>query len=111
MKRTGASLIEIMIAVAIVGILLSLGAGALGVGCNHKEEAEASAREWAGVMYPRKQTNVLCVKRDSDGDGYVSCTVSVASESGATPQMVAIECAAGMTMNEGCRVPKMNAVQ
>ena len=109
MKRRGASLVEIMIVVAIVGILAAIVGGGLGVGCNHKDEAEAQARAWAGAMYPGKQANVVCVKKDSDGDGYVSCTVSVASEAGATPEMVGIECASGWGGNEGCRVPKMKA--
>lgn len=69
--------------------------------CSHRSAAEAEAREWASSMYPRRDHAVSCVGADTDGDGYVSCTVVV---DGGDPKP--LECAGRWTWNSGCRVPK-----
>ena len=54
------------------------------------------ARDWATRIENVK--HVGCVKRDSNYDGYVSCTVY---REGVDP--LYIECAAALTLEEGCR--------
>ena len=58
------------------------------------------AAEWAlemGMQDPR----VECVNFDTDGDGYVSCTVMSGGK------LYALECAGQMSLfNSGCRVQK-----
>lgn len=76
------------------------------VGCGSKAEAERGARKWATSMGFQVQ-NVSCVDIDTDHDGYVSCSVSVKRQDGSL-DLMAIECAANFTMNEGCRAPKIN---
>lgn len=51
---------------------------------------------------------VICVDQDTDGDGYVSCTVSERRAVGDV-KLHPIECAAvrqGCNANSGCRLPK-----
>lgn len=111
--RHGATLIEVVIVVAILLILLAIvGGGVGGRVFNRKAEAESQAREWAAFMYPSQDASprVLCVERDTDGDGYISCTVSH-TEKGASIN-VPIECAASiLSWNSGCRTPKLGLRQ
>ena len=62
-----------------------------------------SAREHA-VKYAQEldldYKHVSCSEQDSDGDGYVSCTVRNATG------LIAIECA-GFGLYTGCRLPKV----
>lgn len=50
---------------------------------------------------------VNCTNEDSDGDGYVSCTLSV-SNPDKTVTLVPLECAAAFSVNKGCRLPKLS---
>lgn len=68
----------------------------------HKEEAEKQATAWAKQM-GLQDAKVSCVSNDTDGDGYVSCTVASADK------IHSIECTGAMTINEGCRVPKLRS--
>lgn len=65
----------------------------------HQKEAEKQAAEWAKQM-GMEDAKVSCVRDDSDGDGYVSCTVASGG------QMHSVECTGAWTINDGCRVPK-----
>jgi hypothetical protein len=74
----------------------------------HKGVAEEEAQAWAAEL-DLKIHSVSCVEKDTDGDGYVSCTVVMAD--GTTTK--AIECAGARSMdnmirNSGCRDPKMS---
>jgi hypothetical protein len=51
-------------------------------------EAQTSAQTWAAQHFPDDVKTVECVSRDSDGDGYASCTVFLRS----TPSPVPLEC-------------------
>lgn len=70
--------------------------------CSHKSAAEEEAAKWADTLYPGKPHTQMCVAKDTDGDGYVSCTVVI---DGGAP--IARECAGRWTTNEGCREPKL----
>ncbi len=113
-SREGLSLIELMIVMAIVVILGSICASTFGVySCSGKTQnvdAVEQANAYANFMYPGKNARVQCVRLDSDHDGYVSCTIAYDAENAITgltfTDTVAVECAAGFTFNEGCRIPK-----
>lgn len=66
--------------------------------------AEKEAKLWANKM-GMVDAAISCVKIDSDGDGYVSCTVLTKEG----PQ--AIECTGSLTFNSGCRTPKFKINQ
>jgi len=103
MNKRGFTLIELIMVVVIVGVAGGIVLTAAG-GCQgHKTEAEADARTFAASM-GIKVKGVNCVDRDTDGDGYVSCTVS--EEVDGKTRMHAVECASGWTWNSGCRMQK-----
>lgn len=102
---TAAIIIVIFIAIAGIGIArCSTGAS----GEDH-EAAEKGAREFAQQM-GLKATGVSCAKTDSDGDGYVSCTLALSQPDGTT-KLEAIECARVVTFNQGCRMQKPGMVR
>lgn len=96
-------LLIILFIVAILGLVVR--------GCTvDPEGAEAAARDYAvsmGIHDPK----VACTARDSDGDGYISCTIGQTKPDG-TIVVSAVECAAGVFSfwNEGCRVPKLRGL-
>ena len=72
----------------------------------HKGAAEEEAKEWATEL-GMKYTSVSCVAKDTDGDGYVSCTFMMTD--GTTK---GVECAGARgdgtwIRNSGCRDPKL----
>lgn len=90
------------VGVTVLGI-----AGLFGIGCiDHRPTAEAEARTWAKQMFGNDTVNISCASRDTDNDGYVSCTVSTRNTKGDVT-LHPIECAAMFTWNDGCRAPKM----
>lgn len=101
----GWTLVELLIAAAIAGVVLAAITGLGRGGCHVSSEAtKKDALEFAQRIDPN--ATVECVDRDTDNDGYVSCTVF---RPGKNP--VGIECAAGFTINSGCRMPKLSNVR
>lgn len=76
------------------------------IGCHAKQKhnAEKGAKAWAKSM-GITPSGIVCASQDSDGDGYVSCTIAQKSKNG-TITPTAIECAAAFSLSEGCRMPK-----
>lgn len=67
-------------------------------------DAPEAAKQWAQDLGIKVQA-VKCMSQDSDGDGYVSCTVAEKTPRGS--QVHAVECAAALTLgHEGCRVAR-----
>lgn len=66
-------------------------------------EAVKSAHAYAKELSIAVQ-GIQCAGIDSDGDGYVSCSIMTKSE-----KLLAVECAGALTINQGCRIPKLNA--
>ena len=99
-SNAGATIISIVV---IVGLIIVSAAGrACMVGPEQRRASEKEARTWAhdlGLNVER----VVCNDNDSDGDGYVSCTL--ATKDGATQQ---VECRGAWSWGHGCRVPKPN---
>lgn len=97
--QSGFTVVELMIVVSIVGVIVA-GVFFFGIrgfsygGDGVKTEAETFARSM-GESY----TGINCVTYDSDGDGYVSCTIF---RSGKDP--LPIECARKWSRNSGCKL-------
>lgn len=73
-----------------------------------KGYAESQAKQYAQSL-GMKGATVNCVNMDTDGDGYVSCTIATPGPDGKM-DLQPVECAAnqnGCNRNEGCRVPKL----
>jgi hypothetical protein len=69
----------------------------------NKQQAEKNAKEWANEM-GFEGAKIKCNKMDTDGDGYVSCSMNHNGE------LTQVECAGEslIVRNEGCRLPKPN---
>lgn len=98
----------------IVVVILAVGVGVVAMsskacgGAGDMEETEAQARTFSDKL-GYKVVGVSCVSHDSDGDGYISCTVRHEPSSGVYKEM-AIECAGGLAgfFKKGCRQVKLN---
>lgn len=65
--------------------------------------AESELTEYLAAMYPDK--TVLgkdCVGRDTDGDGYASCSARVKGPNDTAEQLLALECAV-QVFSSGCK--------
>lgn len=100
-ERGEAELVAIVFGLFVVIVLL-FKCGADVSGASH-QTAEKEARKYAEELSIHVQ-GVTCAGLDSDGDGYVSCTISTAEG-----KLIGVECAGAMTINSGCRIPKLRA--
>jgi len=104
----GFTLVECMIVVTIICVVA---AGAV-VGCtscmatdHQRQTAQTEAEHWAADLgYTLR--GVSCADIDSDGDGYVSCTVAIAHGDDTEPTQ--IECRGAYFWGHGCREPKLS---
>ncbi len=70
------------------------------------QHANELAEEWVGEVFPpaeARSARVTCQATDSDGNGYVSCTLNI--ERNGEEQLIPIECHAYLVANFGdtCR--------
>ena len=105
-KRLGFTLIEALISVLLlavfVGVLIMAATRLIS-----NPDTDTEARTWATKMGLEVQY-VSCNKQDTDGDGYVSCTISSKHMGGSGPvQLTTIECATRWSINEGCKMQKV----
>lgn len=84
---------------------LFLGCALLLAGCDE----HADAQRWADAWIKEQGLNARadCTRIDSDGDGYLSCTLVVTDPDG-RKHIEPLECAGRYTLNTGCRYPKMS---
>lgn len=88
--------------VIVIGAIISLGIKFSGVdGEAARPEAETFGKSICGKDFMSSQ----CADVDTDHDGYVSCTVVCAKEGGGR-EIHAVECAAKVTFNSGCRMQR-----
>lgn len=98
----GFTLAELLIVLAIVGVFLAVIFSRVAcVGETQTAAAKSEARSWAREL-GLQTTGVACANIDSDGDGYVSCTIAL--KDGSTKQ---IECRGAYAPGHGCREPKL----
>lgn len=95
----------------LLHVLVAVGAISAGavmtsqLSCNvrsgNKTQAEEAARtHFQALGFTVK--GIQCTDEDTDGDGYVSCTVSVVDKDGSLHTESA-ECAIDWSMNKGCK--------
>lgn len=106
--QRGATIAELLILTVIITIisLIVLGTCARAVKSDDGQ-AETAARAF-GRTLGLDVRGASCVDYDSDGDGYVSCTLSV--REGETTRVLAVECARAVTWATGCRMQKPGMV-
>ena len=101
-KTRGATVAEVMIIFSIVGIFLAIVASR---GCTSggetKEAATRDAKKYVAEL-GWDVSGIACADVDSDGDGYVSCTIA---KKNGTNEFV--ECRAAYAFGHGCRIPKL----
>lgn len=105
MKR-GFTLMELLVLVVILGVFgLFATHLILNVSGSNTVRGDETAAAFARNLTPPGGTaNVECAGRDTDGNGYVSCTVFVHNDGQVTPH--AIECASHYSFNKGCRLAR-----
>lgn len=108
--KRGWTLVELMIVVAIVGVFASLVIFGISRGCtSQRGTAEPEARKWAQDL-GLNPTGVSCANLDTDGDGYVSCTVATKDEKG-NVTVYPVECAQKWSLNSGCKTQLVQGIK
>jgi prepilin-type N-terminal cleavage/methylation domain-containing protein len=100
--KRGFTLAELMGVIAIVSIVF---VGVFATSCSgsgQRNAAKQEATQWAKELN-LELTGISCADYDSDGDGYVSCTLAM--KGGETKQ---IECRGAYSIGHGCRDPKIS---
>ncbi len=107
--KKGFTLIELMIVMAIISVFAVVIGSIFFRGCSavfgSKQEAVANMRTYATEM-GWKMVGGTCADTDSDGDGYISCTINIQEVEGAIPVAKAIQCASGAAISRtgGCKL-------
>lgn len=106
-RNKGFTLIELMIGIVAVCILGSIIVGGFAAAFNlNSSKAETDAVQFAQKMYRVKDAAASCTNADTDGDGYVSCTVTGDDGHGRLVEKY-LECAKVFTFNSGCKTTRM----
>ena len=100
----GFTRLELTIVLGTVGTVALIVLGFMFRSCaSSRSTAEGEARAYAKSMDLNIQ-GVSCMNRDTNGDGYVSCSLSVLEKNGV--KVIPIECATRWSFNnDGCKAP------
>ena len=105
-QMRGFTLGEALIVLAIFAVFSAIiGSRFACSGSKQNDAAKSEARKYArdlGVRY----SGISCADYDSDGDGYISCTIKPE-----TGDLMYIECRGAYSIGHGCRSPKMQIPQ
>jgi len=96
-----------LVTLASIGIFVLIVLKTVGTVASGNKDVPEQARAWASAM-GLDVIGTSCTGMDTDGDGYVSCTVS-SREVGGTVKLTPVECAVSY-MPDGCRIPKPSSV-
>lgn len=91
-----------LVVLGFIGVFLFAKCGA-DVSGHTRITAQTEANAWVRSM--GLDAKATCADRDTDGDGYVSCTL-VVTEADGRKHIEPLECAGALTINNGCRAPK-----
>lgn len=113
-KCRGFTLVELMIATAIVGVIVALAIfAAKGYDReSNKIWADDEAKNFIQNTYLGGDLNtdfsVSCQETDSDNNGYVSCAAIIRRSKDQKPEVVDLECASkwSISTGKGCRLSK-----
>jgi len=95
--------------IAVVGIVVVGLSAVFNLSGANRTTAQTEARAYAQSLGLAVQ-GVECALSDTDGDGYVSCTLAVREANGSI-RLEPIECASAITINSGCRMQKMGFIR
>ena len=108
--KRGYTLVEVMIGVAVVGVFAAILVVPIGRRIiDDNASALSQSRAWAHDMGLEVQ-GVSCAAYDTDGNGYVSCSLASKRPDGTT-EIIPIECASRFSMNSGCRAARVLPVR
>lgn len=103
--KKGFTLIELLVIIAIVAILLAILYPIFSMASAKGRSNDQAVEAWKAHLqasYPGYTVvNATCVARDTDYDGYVSCSATLKDPSGTIIDKN-MECS-----QDGCRVPKV----
>lgn len=109
MKRAF-TLVELMITIAIIGVFVLIVVVVVGRGCanisgDNERKARQEAELYGQQMFGDALGAVSCTSADTDGDGYVTCALSVKNKQTGEVSLVGVECATAWNLsgNKGCR--------
>lgn len=105
--RKAFTLIEVVIVGAIIAVFALLVVAGVRGCVNRGPAAESEMREYVAKLYPgREIIGVACTNVDTDGDGYISCTATIDTDSGpaVVERQINAQCASGiLSFNSGCK--------
>jgi prepilin-type N-terminal cleavage/methylation domain-containing protein len=111
-KQNGLTLIELLIVIAIFSIITVIVSS--NVTGTDTEKVKNEMLTYAQTLRPdlNEWTLPYCVDRDTDSDGYLSCSISGKDKSGTFQQLNAL-CAGGTFSwgNSGCKVAIARIIQ
>lgn len=100
-----ANLLKVLAFVVVLTLIIVLGS-LFGIRHLTQSTGESTARDWAVKLMNIEAPNVSCVAQDTDGDGYVACTVYDPKAA----KMIPVECATLFTFNNGCKIASRNVI-